>query len=99
MTCPSCEYNKERAAHWRREAYRLGGHPLPDEDRAEIYRAQAEEEIKKNRYIKVSERTVRNTIARVKVFAREIPINPTLLKAADEMERMLTELIELRRKK
>ena len=27
--CPSCEYNKERAANWRREAYKLGGTPLP----------------------------------------------------------------------
>jgi len=24
--CPSCEYNKARAANWRSEAYRLGGH-------------------------------------------------------------------------
>ena len=26
MTCPDCEYNKARAANWRSEAYRLGGH-------------------------------------------------------------------------
>ena len=26
MTCPDCEYNKARAANWRAEAYRLGGH-------------------------------------------------------------------------
>lgn len=30
MTCPSCEYNKERAARWRREAYKLSGTPLPE---------------------------------------------------------------------
>lgn len=28
MTCPSCEYNKQRAQLWRNEAYKLGGHPL-----------------------------------------------------------------------
>ena len=26
MNCPDCEYNKARAANWRSEAYRLGGH-------------------------------------------------------------------------
>lgn len=29
MTCPDCEYHKQRAALWRHEAYRLGGTPLP----------------------------------------------------------------------
>jgi len=33
MTCAECEYNKERAANWRREAYKLAGHPLPEPDR------------------------------------------------------------------
>ena len=41
MTCPDCEYNKARAANWRSEAYRLGGHDyiprlwvgLTDEDK------------------------------------------------------------------
>ena len=34
MTCPECEYHKQRANRWRHEAYRLGGTPLawsPDE--------------------------------------------------------------------
>ena len=26
--CPSCEYNKLRAANWRAEAYRLAGHDV-----------------------------------------------------------------------
>lgn len=29
MTCPECEYHKQRANRWRHEAYRLGGTPLP----------------------------------------------------------------------
>ena len=28
MTCPRCEYNKLRAANWRAEAYKLGGHDV-----------------------------------------------------------------------
>jgi len=28
--CPTCEYHKKRAQIWRDEAYRLGGHPLPE---------------------------------------------------------------------
>lgn len=28
MTCPECEYNRQRAQLWRHEAYKLGGHPL-----------------------------------------------------------------------
>jgi len=30
--CPHCEYNKKRAQHWRVEAYRLAGHPLPEQE-------------------------------------------------------------------
>ena len=30
--CPHCEYNKKRAQHWRVEAYRLAGHPLPERE-------------------------------------------------------------------
>ena len=26
--CPECEYHKARAANWRAEAYRLGGHDV-----------------------------------------------------------------------
>jgi hypothetical protein len=29
MTCPECEYHKQRANRWRHEAYRQGGTPLP----------------------------------------------------------------------
>lgn len=52
---------------------------------------------------RISERTVRLTIAFVRMFGRSAPapegvINPTLLKAADEMEQMLEELLELRKK-
>jgi len=52
---------------------------------------------------RISERTVRLTISFVRMFGRSAPapegvINPTLLKAADEMEQMLKELLELRKK-
>jgi hypothetical protein len=30
--CPNCEYLKKRVQLWRDEAYRLGGHPLPDRE-------------------------------------------------------------------
>lgn len=43
--CPNCEYHKQRAARWRAEAYKLGGHDvielpwvgLTDEDKEAIY--------------------------------------------------------------
>ena len=28
MTCPDCEYHKQRAQLWRNEAYKHSGHPL-----------------------------------------------------------------------
>ena len=28
MTCPHCEYHKNRAARWRAEAYKLAGHEI-----------------------------------------------------------------------
>ena len=28
MTCPDCEYHKNRAARWRAEAYKLIGHEI-----------------------------------------------------------------------
>ena len=28
MTCPNCEYHKNRAARWRAEAYKLIGHEI-----------------------------------------------------------------------
>lgn len=44
-TCPECEYQKQRAALWRHEAYRLGGTPLPwDADVAIAKAVSAERE-------------------------------------------------------
>jgi hypothetical protein len=31
-SCPSCEYNKQRAQFWREEAYKQAGHPLPERE-------------------------------------------------------------------
>lgn len=28
MTCPNCEYHKDRAARWRAEAYKQAGHDV-----------------------------------------------------------------------
>ena len=28
MTCPNCEYHKNRAARWRAEAYKQAGHEI-----------------------------------------------------------------------
>lgn len=28
MTCPNCEYHKQRAARWRAEAYKQAGHEI-----------------------------------------------------------------------
>ena len=30
--CPNCEYHRQRAQHWRDEAYRQAGHPLPERE-------------------------------------------------------------------
>ena len=30
--CQNCEYHKQRAQHWRDEAYKQAGHPLPERD-------------------------------------------------------------------
>jgi hypothetical protein len=30
--CPNCEYHRKRAQHWRDEAYKQAGHPLPERD-------------------------------------------------------------------
>ena len=30
--CPNCEYHRKRAQLWREEAYKLAGHPLPEQD-------------------------------------------------------------------
>ena len=47
---------------------------------------------------KVSERSVRVTIGMMRTLANKIPISPFHLHAADQMERMLEELINLRKK-
>jgi hypothetical protein len=46
----------------------------------------------------VSERSIRVTIGIMRSLARNIPISPFHLHAADQMERMLDELIRLRKK-
>lgn len=43
MTCPDCEYHKQRAALWRHEAYRLGSTPLPWDADVAIAKAVAAE--------------------------------------------------------
>ena len=30
--CLNCEYHRKRAQHWRDEAYRQAGHPLPERE-------------------------------------------------------------------
>ena len=47
---------------------------------------------------KVSERSVRVTIGMMRTLARNIPISPFHLHAADQMERMFDELLRLRKK-
>ncbi len=47
----------------------------------------------------VSERSVRVTIGMMRTLANKIPISPFHLHAADQMERMLDELINLRKQK
>jgi len=46
----------------------------------------------------VSERSARVTIGMMRTLASNIPISPFHLHAADQMERMLDELIRLRKK-
>jgi hypothetical protein len=48
---------------------------------------------------KVSERSARVTIGMMRTLARNIPVSPFHLHAADQMERMLEELINLRKLK
>lgn len=47
---------------------------------------------------KVSEHAIRTTISMMRSIASNIPISPFHLAAADEMEKMLEELLELRKK-
>jgi hypothetical protein len=58
---------------------------------------QAAREPKEKR--EVSERSVRVTIGMMRTLANKIPISPFHLHAADQMERMLGELINLRKQK
>jgi hypothetical protein len=46
---------------------------------------------------KVSEETIRTTISMMRSIAKNIPISPFHLGAADDMEQMLEELLELRK--
>ena len=46
----------------------------------------------------VSERSIRTTIGMMRTLANNIPISPFHIHAADQMERMLDELIRLRKK-
>jgi len=46
----------------------------------------------------VSERSIRVTIGMMRTLANNIPISPFHLHAADQMERMLDELLRLRKK-
>jgi hypothetical protein len=32
LECPNCEYHRQRAQRWREEAYKLSGHPLPEQE-------------------------------------------------------------------
>ena len=47
---------------------------------------------------KVSENAIRLTISMMRSIAKHVPISPFHLAAADEMEKMLEELLELRKK-
>ena len=47
---------------------------------------------------KVSENAIRLTISMMRSIASNRPISPFHLNAADEMEKMLEELLELRKK-
>jgi len=47
---------------------------------------------------KVSEHTIRTTISMMRSIANNRPISPFHLAAADEMEKMLEELLEFRKK-
>jgi hypothetical protein len=46
----------------------------------------------------VSERSIRTTIGMMRTLASNIPISPFHLHAADQMERMLDELLRLRKR-
>lgn len=47
---------------------------------------------------RVSEDTIRTDISMMRSIASKIPISPFHLAAADDMEKMLEELLELRKK-
>ena len=66
-------------------------------DKREAYLKQAEESAKKQPR-KVSARTARITIGMMRSIASGKTINPFLLYAAEQMERLLNEVVEARKK-
>jgi len=59
---------------------------------------QAARESEPKEKMPVSERSIRTTIGMMRTLASNIPISPFHLHAADQMERMLDELLRLRKK-
>ena len=58
MTCPECEYHKNRAARWRAEAYKLIGHEielpwvgLTDEEIDDLYLGAGKNDLRRAREI------------------------------------------------
>ena len=78
---------KPKQTKEEREYHRKRGAEIP----AQI---QAAREPKQH----VSERSVRVTIGMMRTLASNIPISPFHLHAADQMERMLDELLRLRKR-
>jgi hypothetical protein len=66
-------------------------------EHADALLAQIDAEPKPKQH--VSERSIRTTIGMMRTLASNIPISPFHLHAADQMERMLEELINLRKQK
>ena len=59
MTCPDCEYHKNRAARWRAEAYKQAGHDvielpwvgLTDEEIDDLYLGAGKNDLRRAREI------------------------------------------------
>ena len=43
--CPNCEYHKNRAQLWRDEAYKFGGHELPNRSESKPWFNLTDDEI------------------------------------------------------
>lgn len=69
---------------------------MTDEEKAEMYLAMMDKPSKKR---KVSERSARVSIGMLRAQARRIPINPFHIYVADQMEQLLNEVVEARKKK